>query len=156
MKNRFGVAVRSVDVAAPFEFFAEVCVVVDFAVVGYAQPPVFVRHRLMACGHINDAQAPVAESDLAVNVSSGVVRPAVRNHVPHAFERAHVQLAARTTRQGYSVNSAHTTVGEQSGPTPDRFLSSRHLSIKLKPLAAHCGPPVLVALGACAARKTRG
>src|SRR5207237_8350342 len=123
---------------------------------GYAQPALFVRRSLMARGHVNDAQAPVAESDLAVNVSSGVVRPAVRNHVPHAFEHAHVQLAARTTRQGYSVNSAHTTTNEQSGPTPDRFLSSRHLSVKLKPLAAHCGPPVLVALGARAPRRPRG
>src|SRR3712207_7805058 len=47
--------------------------------------------------------------DAPVDVDASVVRPAVSYHVAHALQHAHVQLAARTTRQRYPRSEEHTS-----------------------------------------------
>jgi hypothetical protein len=40
----------------------------------------------------------MTKPDVAVNEDAGVVRPAMRDHVAHAFEDAHVNVASRPAR----------------------------------------------------------
>ena len=91
MNNRFGVAMRAIDVTACFEFRAVIRVVVDFAVVGDVERRVFISHRLMSGSHINDAQAAVSKSHISINVETRIIRPAMRNTIAHPFEKAHVK-----------------------------------------------------------------
>src|ERR1043165_4034688 len=92
---------------------------------------------------VNDAQAPVAEADAPVRVEAGVVRPGVREQVPHAFERAHVHLSARATRQGYSVNPAHGAPPAAASRGSHRHFPPRHFIVELNPLPAPTGPTIL-------------
>ena len=47
---------------------------------------VFVRHRLMTGGHVDDAQAPVAQADVAIDEDSFLVRSAMRDDVAHRLQ----------------------------------------------------------------------
>ena len=77
VQDRFGVAARAVAVPAPLEIRPQLRVVVDLAVEDDPHRLVFVGHRLVAAGHIDDRQAPVAEAGGTVDVEAGGVRTAV-------------------------------------------------------------------------------
>src|SRR5262245_50644884 len=101
MKNRFGVAVCTVDVTARFEVVAIICVVVDLPVVSDLECTVFVGHRLMAARHVDDAQTSMPQANIAVDEDPNVVRPAMRNYIAHPLEDTTVQRFTRLTRQRY-------------------------------------------------------
>ena len=56
------------------------------AVVGDMQRAIFIGHRLMTGRHVDDAQAAMAEPDVAVDEDSLVVRPTMPDHIAHLFE----------------------------------------------------------------------
>jgi hypothetical protein len=96
MENGFGVAMSTVDVAARFKLFAEISVVIDLAIERYVQRLVFVCHRLMAGRHIDDAQTAVTQTDVPVEKETGVIRPAMGDHITHALEQADVHGRVRS------------------------------------------------------------
>src|SRR5256885_10798981 len=93
--------------------------IVNFAVVNNLHGTVFVRHRLMPCGDIHDAQTTMAQSNLSVNQDAFIVRPAMRKYVAHTPKLARVHAASRPTRKGYPVNSTHKRL-ERSPKLPSR------------------------------------
>src|SRR5690348_14707563 len=107
MKDRFRVAVGFVDVAAGFEPLAIIGVVVDLAVVDYVQRTVFVGHRLMTGGDVDDTQAAMAQTDVAVDEEPFVVRTAMPDDVAHRFELRARDHPSGSARKRYSVNAAH-------------------------------------------------
>jgi hypothetical protein len=48
----------------------------------------------MTTGHVDDAQAAMTETDIAVDKYSDVVRTAMRDHISHALEDTSIQRAA--------------------------------------------------------------
>ena len=138
MQYGLRVAVRAIDVAARFQGFAEIRVIVNLAVVDDVERAVLVGHRLMARRDINDAQTAVAQAHTPVNEDALVVRPAMRNHVAHAFEHAHVKLAARAAGQCYSVNPAHKLRGSSSTLQPIKADDRRRMAKLSPPSASKC------------------
>ena len=63
MQDRLRVRVRAIAMTARFEQRAIVCMIIDLAVIDDVQRLVLVRHRLMPARDINDAQAPMTETD---------------------------------------------------------------------------------------------
>ena len=95
---RFGVAVGAEAVAGAFEPAAQLAEVVDLAVEDDPDRAVFVGHRLMPAGQVDDRQPPMAQGHArrgfparlraeAGGVDALVVRPAMREHVDHPPER---------------------------------------------------------------------
>src|SRR5262249_44125904 len=125
MKNRFGVAVGSVDVSVSFERFAVVGVVVNLAVVGNVQGRVFgVGHRLMTRRDIDDAQTPVAQADVAIDKETFFVRTTMRDDVAHRLQQRLRNQPTRLARKSYPVNSAHIFL-------PSTDLTQRHSSPRI-------------------------
>src|ERR1700752_56909 len=98
MKDCFGVAMCAVDVATLFEFPAVISVIVDLAVVDDLQRVVFVGHRLMTGGDVDNAQAAMTEADATVDKDPGVVRSAMPDHVAHPDDRILIQATSRARR----------------------------------------------------------
>src|SRR5690349_15083280 len=72
--------------------------VIDFAVEDDPDRLVFISERLMAAGHVDDRQSPMAEGDawqstvarqhfVFTGVAACIVRAAVTQHIGHARER---------------------------------------------------------------------
>jgi hypothetical protein len=73
------------------------------------QGAVFVCHRLMTGGNVNNAQSPVTETNLTINEHSDIVRPAMRDYVAHARECIRIDSPSRPTGEGYAIDTAHKT-----------------------------------------------
>jgi hypothetical protein len=59
MQNRFCIAPRDIPMPRRFEFRTHIGVIKNLAVVDDLEGPVLVRHRLMAGGHVDDAETAV-------------------------------------------------------------------------------------------------
>jgi hypothetical protein len=94
MKYCFRIAVSTIDVAARFKLLAKICVIVNLAVVDYVKLSVFVRHGLVPCGHVYDAQAAMAQADGGVQIKPLIIGPAMRYHVAHEFKHTPLNLSA--------------------------------------------------------------
>src|SRR5689334_25238842 len=92
MQDRFGVAARRVAVALRLEDGAKRRMVVNFAVVSDPQRAVFVGHRLMAAGEIDDREAAVAEADRTIDPGAGAVGSAMAQGVAHPLKPRFVDL----------------------------------------------------------------
>src|SRR5690348_3017613 len=77
MKNRFRVAARVESVAQPFEFLAQLAVVVDLAVEDDNGISVLGRHRLISGIQVYDFQPRGAQRNEIRLVNSLMVRPAM-------------------------------------------------------------------------------
>src|SRR4051812_30161301 len=91
MYDRFGVAPGDVMVAGAFEFGPDRSVVENFSVEGNPLGPVLVRHRLVAAGNVDDAEAAMTKEGSSVLVHAMAVRstmPDRFHHVPYVCGRA--------------------------------------------------------------------
>ena len=82
----FGVGLGAEAMAAGLELAAELAMVVDLAVEDDPDRAVFVGHRLLAAGPVDDRQAPVTEArprgvKVAAAIGSAMVQP-----VGHRFD----------------------------------------------------------------------
>jgi hypothetical protein len=84
-----------INVASSFQRFPEICVVVDFTVVGDVKRAIFIGHRLMTCSNVNDAEPPVAETYRLVDKYSLIVRTTVSYHIAHAFKHCRIDATSR-------------------------------------------------------------
>ena len=107
MDDGFGVATRPVAMTGGFELRADVGVVVDLAVEDDPDRPVFVRQRLMAGCHIDDAQPAMGQTGEVVDVDAGFVRATMPDDVPHRTQPRPL-LWLQPVRSDDSGNSAHT------------------------------------------------
>jgi hypothetical protein len=94
MQDRFRVAVSLVIVAFGDQFVAMVGVVIDLAIVGNDQLARSVFHRLVPVRDIDDAQAAVAQANVSVCKRTGIVRPAMSDHIAHPAQNIFVYLSA--------------------------------------------------------------
>ena len=93
MDDRLGVAGRPECVAGTLELPAQLLVVVDLAVEDDADRAIFVEHRLLPAGQIDDAEAAHAERHAIRDVDALFIGPAMHHHPAH---RANVLLDAGT------------------------------------------------------------
>ena len=85
--DSFGVGVRAEPVTACLEVAPELVVVVDFAVEDNPGGSIFVGHRLVAAGAVDDRQAAMAECVPGRASHGPAVRAAVNQPVRHRIDR---------------------------------------------------------------------
>jgi hypothetical protein len=105
MEDDFGVRLGLKPVTFALEIRAKLDVVEDLSVERDPQRAVFVRHRLAAAGHVDDAQPRVRKSGGRIRVQAAVIRTAMAergNHAPKA-----VRVDAMSVCRGDSCNPAH-------------------------------------------------
>ena len=108
VKDRFGIALGSVEVAGLLESRTKLSMVEDLAVVRDPQAVVLVRHWLPSAGKINNAQAAMAQKCVIVVKRTGTVRTTMANLNTHGFQHALGATAGgRCDEPGYS---AHTII----------------------------------------------
>ena len=107
MDDGFGVGLGAERVAAGLEIAAQLAMVVDLAVEDDPHRAVFVGHRLIAAGAIDDGQAPVAERqprrvEVAAAVGAAMVEPV--GHRPDGRGHVFGQVAVEGHK---AANAAH-------------------------------------------------
>ena len=112
VEDDLGVAVGCEAVPLGLEAGAEFLEVVDFAVEGDPDGLVLVGHGLPAAVKVDDAQAPLAEPDLAVDVDALSVRSAVGDVGTHSFQED--RLDSGLLRINNACNAAHTAASPRS------------------------------------------
>ncbi len=110
MDNRFGIGFRAEVVAGFFEPLAQLLEIINFAVQNYPDRAVFIRHRLVAAGNVDDAEAPHAERHAAAVIKAIVIGAAMRDDAAHPLHQRSRQLAARLEIYE-SEYSAHGLLG---------------------------------------------
>ncbi len=86
VQQHFRVAFGGEGVARRDQFLTQRLVIVDLAVEGDDQRAVFVVDGLLAAAEVDDAQPPVPQRGVLVDVMALVIRPAMRDDVGHALE----------------------------------------------------------------------
>jgi hypothetical protein len=61
--------------------------IVDFAIEDDPKRAIFIRNRLVAARHIDNAEAPHADANSAVGIKAVVVRSAMGNEATHFAQR---------------------------------------------------------------------
>src|SRR5207237_9810060 len=79
MDNRFSIALRAITVAPRLELRAQFAVIIDFAVIDDPQALILVADGLMPSAHIDNAEAPHCQADVALDKKAVVVRAAVHD-----------------------------------------------------------------------------
>jgi hypothetical protein len=87
VKQHFGIGARSKAVAFAFEFGAQFKEVVNLSVEDNARGAVRTPHGLMPSLEINDAEAPMSQRYVLVQIETAVVGPAMAEHVTHGAQR---------------------------------------------------------------------
>ena len=107
------VTARSKRVAGSRERVAELCVVVELAVLNPPERPGVVAHRLMTPVEVDDAQASCPERDPRCAMDAAVVGAAVGHRVGHAIEHVRGDYLARFTAAHLNdpADSAHSAQG---------------------------------------------
>jgi hypothetical protein len=100
-----GVATRAEYVATLFQFVAKLWMVIDLAVVGNDDLPIFVRKRLGTASDVDDAEPDVRQPYPLSGVESVAIRSAVPNRCRHATEQ--VKADRGRGAAGYSGYAAH-------------------------------------------------
>src|SRR5580698_3183804 len=95
MENGFSIAFRPVTVAARFEFSAQLPVVVNLPVVYDPQVLILIGNRLMHGLHIDDAESPNRQSQIAVDVGSVFVGATMNNLRAHSGKSVLLHPSAR-------------------------------------------------------------
>ena len=83
VQDGFGVAMGCVAMAGGFQARAEIGVVEDLSVVDNPETAVFVGHRLMAGGDVDNAEAAMAQRRTGIVVKAVVVGSAMRDSGGH-------------------------------------------------------------------------
>src|SRR5262249_28550193 len=114
VQDRLRVRVRLEPVPAVDQEGAQAAVVVDLSVKDDRAGAVLIKDRLMAAGHVDDAQPPEAQTGIAVDVVPVVVRAAMDDRVRHLLEqmKRHRLTGAEVIN---ATNPAHTLPLPYSG-----------------------------------------
>ena len=91
--DHLGVAVGAKDVAQRLQFGHQLLEVVDLAVEDDADAAVLVEQRLLAGGHVDDRQPPMAEADTRLDVHAALVGAAVVLRFVHAHQGRAIDVA---------------------------------------------------------------
>src|SRR5579862_6117269 len=94
MNDYFGVSVGAELVTVRDELGPELGEVIDFAVEDDPGAAVFIEHRLVATGKINDAQTAHAEPGAVLDEDALIVGPAMHNLLAHAVNGVLVDARA--------------------------------------------------------------
>ena len=105
--DRFGVGMSLEPVAARLEIAPELEVVVDFPVEHNPDRPVFVGHRLLAAGAVDDGQPAVAEREPRCAMNSSAVRTAMKQPVRHGPDGVTHVWGQITFQTDYAADTAH-------------------------------------------------
>ena len=101
-----GVAPGPEPVPALLELFPELEVVPDLTVVHRYDAVVFVRHRLGAPGHVDDAEPGVAEHAMRLDANRASIRPAVAERYDRRRDPIAICLLD-ATRANHADDAAH-------------------------------------------------
>ena len=93
MEDGFGVGVVGVTVAGLFQGGAETGVIENFAVEDDLQMPIFIAHRLMTAGHVDNAEPAVSERDKIVAKEPAAIRTAMSDAIRHRPEQIPVYIS---------------------------------------------------------------
>jgi hypothetical protein len=96
MDDCFGIALRSIAMTLRFQPGTKRRVVINLAVVGDPHAPVLVAHRLLAgSADIDDRQAPVRQSDGAIDEQTFSVRASMAHDIAHPRQTVNIDTLAR-------------------------------------------------------------
>ena len=83
MYNDLGVRVRLEAVAVPFQFDPQLSKIINFAIISDPDRPIFIAHRLFACGReVDDAQPPMTQAESPLYRLADLFALSVRSPVP--------------------------------------------------------------------------
>ena len=106
--DHLGIATRREAVSVFEETCAQLEMVVELAVLSRPDRGVLVRERLVAGGHVDNAQAPGTDHDAEVRVNAAIIRPPMRHRVRHRLNvEVRCEFAQRTGDLDDATNSAH-------------------------------------------------
>ena len=109
VNDRFGVGLGAELMAAGLELAAQFAVVIDFAVEDDPDGSVFVGHRLLASGPVDDGQSPVTESEpRSVKVAAAIGSP-VAQAFGHPFDGPRHMRWQVAFKTDYAADSAHAS-----------------------------------------------
>src|SRR3981081_125499 len=109
VNNNFGIRLRVEAMTAALEFSAEFGKIIDFPVVDNPRTPVFVKHRLMTAGKVNNAEAPHSETGTVLNEDTFIVGATVDDAVAHLPHETFGDVVLPSCAYN-SGNSAHMPV----------------------------------------------
>jgi hypothetical protein len=112
MHDGFGIGAGPEGVAAALEVGPQILEVVDLAIEDDPHGAVFVRHRLVAAGEVDDRQAPEAEAEAGaaaavLDVHAGIIGSPVLQDVRHAAENFAVDRAFEAENAGDATHGAY-------------------------------------------------
>ena len=88
MNYDFGISVRVEMMPAPFEFPPEFREIIDFAVEDNPSRAIFVEHRLMTAGKINNAQPAHTQAGVLTREQAFVVGTTVHDGLAHLVDQS--------------------------------------------------------------------
>jgi hypothetical protein len=106
--DRLGIRPRAIHVAARLQLAPDVGVVVDFPVEDRPDGACFVRQRLLAARHVDDAQSPVREQRAIIEPEPCFVGTPMGEDVAHA-DRPLSIVGADAVGTDQAGNSAHVS-----------------------------------------------
>ena len=106
MNDNFGIRLRVEAMTIPLEFSTEFAEIINFAVEYDPRTAVFVKHRLVTAGKVNNAEAPHSETRTIFNEYTFVIRSAVNDTVAHLAHQIYGDVAFSGCTYN-SCNSAH-------------------------------------------------
>jgi hypothetical protein len=85
-------------VATRFKHRAKVSMVVDLTVISDVKRAVFVCHRLLAGGQIDNTQTAMSQPYGTVDEDPDIIRASVADHIAHALKQTNVDFPTAATR----------------------------------------------------------
>src|SRR5581483_5049878 len=84
---------------------AQLNVVEDFAIEGNPETPIPVAHRLLAAGHINNAEAGIGQAGFGAAVKPGLVGTSMANRSDHLGQQLGVVDAVQVYKAADPTHS---------------------------------------------------
>ena len=122
VNDGLGVAMSPIAMSASFQAFAQLLMVIEFAVVDDPDVVLFVADGLVAGLDVNDAQPAHGEADASFDEETIIVRSAMNDLLVHTGER--FPLCPASIGIENAANSAHTYTPIRLGSSSASFSST--------------------------------
>ena len=83
--------------------------IVDFSIEDNVNRSVFIGHRLMPAGDVNDRKTTMPETDVAIDIGARIVWTAMRDDITHSRQRDSVNGTIQSFWDCDATNSTHNS-----------------------------------------------
>src|SRR6266700_3137571 len=84
--------------------------IVDFSIEDNVNRSVFIGHRLMSAGDVNDRKTTMPETDVAIDIGARIVWTAMRDDITHSRQRDFVNRTIQLFWDCDATNSTHRSL----------------------------------------------